>query len=98
MWPSRQREVVGVRDQDVVVGLGAEHEHDVAVEHAQREHRPVALVGVEQQASGSAAKRACAAQAGRASPGGNGTARALGAQVVPTRRSGFVDDRRRAGQ
>ena len=46
--PSRQREVGRVRDEHVVVGLRPEHEHDVAVEQAQREDRAVALVGLEQ--------------------------------------------------
>ena len=42
-------EVGGVGDRHVVVGGGPEHEHDVAVEQPQREDRPEALVGLEQQ-------------------------------------------------
>ena len=45
-------EVAGVRDGHVVVGLGADHEHAVAVEDPHREHRPVALVAVEQDGRG----------------------------------------------
>jgi len=42
-------EVGGVGDRHVVVGGRPEHEHDVAVEQPQREDRPVALVGLQQQ-------------------------------------------------
>jgi hypothetical protein len=41
-------EVGGMRDEDVVVGGGAEHEDDVAVKQAQREDRAEALVTLEQ--------------------------------------------------
>jgi len=40
--------VRGVRDEQVVVRLGTQHEHDVRVEQAQREDRAEALVVVEQ--------------------------------------------------
>ena len=46
--PVAPGEVGGVGDGDVVVGRGPEHEHDVAVEQAQREDRAEALVGLEQ--------------------------------------------------
>ena len=40
-------EVLGAGDGDVVVGLRADHEHDRAVEQADGEDRPEALVGLE---------------------------------------------------
>ncbi len=45
-------EVRGVRDSDVVVRLGTEHEDDVAVEEAEREDRPEPLVAVEEHREG----------------------------------------------
>jgi hypothetical protein len=50
--PLAPGEVPGMGDGHVVVGLRAEHEHRVGVEDAQREHGPVALVGLEQQGEG----------------------------------------------
>ena len=76
-------EVGGVRDEHVVVGLRAEHEHDIAVEQPQREHGAVALVAVEQhrqrlvgEAPGAGEREACLAR--RVRDGGG----ALGAQVL----------------
>jgi hypothetical protein len=42
-------EVLCVRDEHVVVRLGAEHEHEALVEEPHAEHRPVLLVAPEQQ-------------------------------------------------
>ena len=42
-------EVAGVRDEHVVVRLRPDHEDHGDVQAAQREDRPVALVGVQQQ-------------------------------------------------
>ena len=42
-------EVGGMGDGHVVVGLRTEHEHDVRVEQAQREHRSEPLICTEQQ-------------------------------------------------
>ena len=98
--PSRQREVRGVRDEDAVVRLRPEHEHDARGQHAQAEHGPVALVGVEQQAERVGDHRgACAARDGITSPGGNGRGRAqLGQQVVGDAHERVRRDGRRAGQ
>jgi hypothetical protein len=38
-----------VRDEDAVVRRRPDHEHDAGGQHAQAEHRAVALVRVEQQ-------------------------------------------------
>ena len=64
-------EVVGVGDEHEVVRLRAEHEDVARVEDPQREDRPVALVGLEQQVA--AGRRSCGACGGRSatmSPGG----------------------------
>ena len=77
------REVRGVRDGHVVVGLGPEHEHDVAVEDAQREDRAVALVGLEQQRQRVARERVVRAQSERRVAGRERHRRAaLGAHVA----------------
>ena len=65
-------EVLGVRHQHVVVGLGAEHEDGVVMEDLEREDRAEALVGVDQQArGGSCSKRRVRARLKLFSPGGN---------------------------
>ena len=93
-------EVGGVRDGDVVVGGRPEHEDDVAVEQPQREDRPEALVGVEQQRQrivGEAprAREREARLAGRE----RNARRALLAQVAEHRREGVgVEQRRRADE
>ena len=81
-WPSRQAEVGGVRDEHVVVGRRPEHEHDVAVEQAQREHRAVALVGLEQHLQRFVGKAPRARHREARLPGGKGAGRALVAQVL----------------
>ena len=93
------REVGRVRDEDAVVRGRAEHEHHARREHAQAEHGPVALVGVEQQAERvrDDAMRAAHARdhvAGR-ERGGRGE---LGAQVVRDAPERVRRDGRRAGQ
>ena len=45
-------EVRRMRDEDVVVGGGPEHEHDVAVKHPQGEDGPEALVRLDQHRQG----------------------------------------------
>ena len=47
--PSRHEKFAALETVHVVVGLRAQHEDDVAVEDPQREDRPEALVGLEQQ-------------------------------------------------
>ncbi len=80
-------EVGGVGDGDVVVGGRPQHEHDVAVEHPQREDRAEALVGLQQQRQGFVGEAARAGQreTGFARRERNGR-RALVAQVVEEHR------------
>ena len=98
--PSRQREVVRVGDEDAVVGLRADHEDDARGEHAEAEHRAVALVGVEQQRERVGDHRgACGGREGSTSPGGNGAgARSSVRRSKATRRDRVGGDGRRAGQ
>ena len=92
-------EVGRVRDEDPVVGGRAEHEHHARRQHAQAEHGPVALVGVEQQAErvGHHAMGAAHARdhvAGRERRG----RRELRPQVVRDAPERVRGDGRRAGQ
>ena len=80
--PLAPAEVRGVRDGHVVVGLGPDHEHAVAVEDPQREHRPVALVRVHQHRQRALREPARPANAERGVPRREGHRHpALGAEV-----------------
>ena len=76
-------EVLRVRHRHVVVGRRPQHEHDVAVQHFEREHRPVLLVALQQQRQRIVGEASCArhAEAGVAGWVGH-PARAFFAQVV----------------
>jgi hypothetical protein len=94
--PVAPGEVVGVRDGDVVVGLGPEHEDDVAVEDPQREDGPEALVGVEQQRQRAVGEVPRPAQARRRLAGRERDGRvALGLEVQREAQEGVRRDRRR---
>ncbi len=56
-------EVRGVRDRHVVVRRRAQHEDDVPMQHPHREHRPVALVALQQQLQRFVRKAPCSRHA-----------------------------------
>ena len=69
-----------------MVGRRPQHEHDVAVQHFDREHGPVALVALQQQPQRLLAKRRVRAMLKLVSPGGYGTvlARSLRMSSITT--------------
>ena len=94
--PAPPREVGGVRDRHEVVGLGPQHEDHVGVEDPDREHRPEALVAVQQDRQRRAREAARPAQVDVRQPRREGLrGRPLEAQVVVHARDRVADDRRR---
>src|SRR5829696_709335 len=64
-------EVGGVRDRDVVVRLGADHEHPKAMKDSDREDGPVLAVAGEHERKGVVHPAICASRAEARRPGRN---------------------------